>query len=172
MTSKLYFHQINRYDTVNVHLRSKPQWFLDMNSLGKVPTICMPNGEVFYESLPVCDFLDETFEGRKLNPTEPGQRARDKMILAHYDNATGAYYRILFSKSPDDRVGFLETFRRHMAFLESELLKRGTAFFNGDAPGMLDYMIWPWMERNEVVPMVHSDISELMPNPDFKTMVN
>lgn len=27
------------YDTININLASKPQWFLDKNPLGKVPTI-------------------------------------------------------------------------------------------------------------------------------------
>ena len=93
------------------------------------------------------------------------------MILAHYDNVIGAYYRILFSKSLEDRVGFVETFRTNMAFIQTDLLKRGTPFFGGETPGMLDYMIWPWMERNQVVTMVHSDIGDLLPNPDFIAIV-
>ena len=30
---------------------------------------------------------------------------------------------------------------------EKELVDRGTPFFFGDRPGMLDLMIWPWVER-------------------------
>ena len=59
-----------------------------------------------------------------------------------------------------------------MKFLEREIGKRGTKFFNGnELPGMLDYMIWPWLERYHVVPKVHSDISELLPKQDFPLMV-
>ena len=73
------------YETINVNLRSKPQWFLDMNPLGKVPTIKVKE-DIFYESLPVCDYLDEAYPGRKLHPESPEQKTKDKMILALYDS--------------------------------------------------------------------------------------
>ena len=40
---------------------------------------------IYYESLPVCDFLDETYPGRKLLPDTPEERVKDKMALTHYD---------------------------------------------------------------------------------------
>ena len=30
---------------------------------------------------------------------------------------------------------------------ERELASRGSAFFGGEQPGWLDYMVWPWFER-------------------------
>jgi len=72
------------YQTINLNLSSKPQWFLDKNPLGKVPTV-LDGEEIFYESLPVADYLDDTYPGRSLNPKEPKERLRDRMVLAHYD---------------------------------------------------------------------------------------
>ena len=38
---------------------------------------------------------------------------------------------------------------------ETELGQRKTAFFGGeDLPGYLDYMMWPWMERIEIFPLI------------------
>lgn len=34
-----------------------------------------------------------------------------------------------------------------LSVFENELSRRGTTFFGGDQPAMLDYMIWPWIER-------------------------
>lgn len=31
--------------------------------------------------------------------------------------------------------------------MESDLNKRGTRYFGGDEPRMVDFMIWPWCER-------------------------
>ena len=56
-----------------------------------------------------------------------------------------------------------------------ELQKRGTLFFNGQTlPGMLDYMIWPWMERLEVPSAIHADLNNILgvPTSDFALMVN
>ena len=32
-------YPVYRYQTINLNLSSKPQWFLDKNPLGKVPTV-------------------------------------------------------------------------------------------------------------------------------------
>jgi len=34
---------------------------------------------------------------------------------------------------------------------ERELSKRETPFFGGEQTGILDYMIWPWCERLELL---------------------
>ncbi|KAK8733780.1 hypothetical protein OTU49_006475, partial [Cherax quadricarinatus] len=53
----------------------------------------------------------------------------------------------ILKKSCDDIKSGLDVF-------ETELIKRGTKFFGGDTPGMLDYMIWPWAERLPMVEMI------------------
>ena len=39
---------------------------------------------------------------------------------------------------------------------------------------MLDYMIWPWMERLEVPSAIHADLKNILgvPTSDFALMVN
>ena len=68
-----------------------------------------------------------------------------------------------------------EKFKSVFGFLEKELEKRSTSFFNGpNLPGMLDYMIWPWMERLEVPTLLHPDLKSLLgvPMSEFPLMVN
>ena len=68
-----------------------------------------------------------------------------------------------------------EKFKNVFGFLEKELEKRSTSFFNGQSlPGMLDYMIWPWMERLEVPTLLHPDLKSLLgvPMSEFPLMVN
>ena len=40
---------------------------------------------MIYESIPVCHYLDETFGGRKLVPSQPKGKAIEAMLLAHFD---------------------------------------------------------------------------------------
>lgn len=154
-----------QYDLIHINLSKKPKWFLEKNPLGKVPTIQIGD-DIIYESLPVCDFLDSNFPGIQLNPLTPLERAKDKMILARYDSTIGLYYKLLFSKT--DRVDISNQLRDSLKIFETEMNQRGTKYFNGnDRPGMLDYMIWPWIERINVFPRLFTEVSEIIPKNDF-----
>jgi len=161
------------YQTINLNLSSKPQWFLDKNPLGKVPTV-LDGEEIFYESLPVADYLDDAYPGRSLNPKGPKEKLHDRMVLAHFDAGISAYYGFVRSKKlPENAQELQEKFKNVFVFLETELQKRGTLFFNGQTlPGMLDYMIWPWMERLEVPSAIHADLNNILgvPTSDFALM--
>ena len=42
------------YECVNINLKDKPDWFFDLNPVGKVPVIEQPDGTVIYESAVCC----------------------------------------------------------------------------------------------------------------------
>lgn len=44
-----------------------------------------------------------------------------------------------------------ETITEGLETFENELTKRGTLHFAKNKPGMLDYMIWPWCERADLL---------------------
>lgn len=56
------------YDTVVVPWDDKPQALLDVNPLGKVPTI-VHNGNVVTEGAAICAYLAEAFPDARLAPT-------------------------------------------------------------------------------------------------------
>ena len=73
---------VYRYDVVNINLKSKPEWFLERNPLGKVPTIEEPGKKPLFESLIVAEYLDEQYPGtRKVLPTDAYEKARQKVLI-------------------------------------------------------------------------------------------
>lgn len=44
-----------------------------------------------------------------------------------------------------------ESIVKGLQTFEYELGDRGTQFFAGNKPGMLDFMIWPWCERADIL---------------------
>jgi glutathione S-transferase len=46
-----------------------------------------------------------------------------------------------------------EVITEGLTTFEKELANRSGPFFAGQKPGMLDYMIWPWCERSDVLKM-------------------
>ena len=49
------------YECVNVNLKDKPDWFLDLNPGGTVPVIEQPDGAVIYESAICCGRYTSSF---------------------------------------------------------------------------------------------------------------
>ena len=138
-------------------LGSKPKWWLAKNPMGKVPTIQLEDDtKVLYESLPVCDFLDQAYEGkRKLTPSDPFQQGRDKILIEHYGQALPPHYKLYYRSTTLSEAEKLESAVQmldKLDFVEAELKKRGTIFFGGKQAMMVDYMIWPWFERIIAMP--------------------
>ena len=161
------------YDCVNINLKSKPKWFLEKNPLGKVPTIQIGE-DVLYESLPVCEYLDAAYSNinnASIMPQTPMEKAKDKMILARFDASIGCFYKIFRMDTTSDeekKMEALTNFQNSLLFLEQELKNRGTKFFHSKTqPGMLDYMIWPWIERVETIPKFHPKLPEIIPGDQF-----
>ncbi|XP_029962610.1 glutathione S-transferase omega-1-like [Salarias fasciatus] len=139
-----------KYEVVNVHLVDKPDWFLEKNPLGLVPTLETSAGEVIFESPITCDYLDEVYPGKKLLPPTPLEKAQQRMMLEQF-KIPGYYYRITMGrKKGEDVSGLLSELKDSFTKLDAVLTKKKTKFFGGDSITMIDYMIWPWFERLEV----------------------
>lgn len=45
----------------------------------------------------------------------------------------------------------------HLIEFEEELKKRDTCFFSGKEPGMLDILMWPFVERAKALPILYNE---------------
>ena len=77
-----------RHDIVNINLNDKPDWFLERNPFGHVPTLETSAGEVIYESLITCEYLDEAYPENKLLPSSPFGKAQQKMMLENFSKVS------------------------------------------------------------------------------------
>lgn len=76
------------YDIVNIKLSDKPEWFLEKYPLGKVPAIETESGDSLYESLIISDYLDEKYPERPLQPKDPMQKAKDRILVEHFSKVS------------------------------------------------------------------------------------
>ncbi|XP_003964006.1 glutathione S-transferase omega-1 isoform X1 [Takifugu rubripes] len=140
-----------KYETINIHLKDKPDWFLQKNPLGLVPTLETPAGEVIYESPITCEYLDEVYPEKKLLPSTPFGKAQQKMMLEHFSKIVPYFYKIVMGKKNGDDVSGLETeLKEKLTKLNEDFANKKTKYFGGDSVTMIDYMMWPWFERLEV----------------------
>ncbi|KAM9809181.1 LOW QUALITY PROTEIN: glutathione S-transferase omega-1-like [Syngnathus typhle] len=136
-----------KHDIVNINLRDKPDWFLEKNPLGQVPTLETPAGEVIYESPITCEFLDEVYPEKKPSPFG---KAQHKMLLEKFSKVTPLTYKIPMGRlKGEDVSGLHAELKQKFRELNKDLAKKKTKFFGGDSVNMTDYMMWPWFERLE-----------------------
>lgn len=147
------------FHVIYINLTEKPEWLTKVSALGKVPAleiVSAKNNTTLIESLVICEYLDEKYPGNPLYPKDPLKKALDKILIERFSAVTTAMYKI-FVDGPEKNPGALSEISNGLDIYEKELTERGTAFFNGDKPGMLDYMIWPWCERSDIIPYLVGD---------------
>jgi glutathione S-transferase len=69
------------FERIDIDLANKPEWFLKISPLGKVPvlTVATDGGEVaLFESNVICEYIEETQAGAKLHPEDALQRAEHR----------------------------------------------------------------------------------------------
>jgi len=70
------------FERINIDLADKPDWFLKISPLGKVPLLRIQEDdgreEVLFESSVICEYLEETQAGAALHPTDALTRARHR----------------------------------------------------------------------------------------------
>jgi glutathione S-transferase len=70
------------FERVDIDLANKPDWFLKISPLGKVPVLVVTgddgNEVALFESNVICEYIEETQAGAKLHPQDALQRAQHR----------------------------------------------------------------------------------------------
>ena len=130
-----------------IDLANKPDWFLAISPLGKVPVLCV-DGKPLFESAVIAEYLDEISPG-SMHPTDPFERARNRSWIEFASatlNSIAAFYRA------DDEQAFADAgalLRQRFETLE-EALGDGP-YFNGEAFSIVDATFGPVFRYFEVI---------------------
>jgi glutathione S-transferase len=69
------------FERIDIDLADKPDWFLKISPLGKVPVLLVPSaqGEVaLFESNVICEYIEDTQPGARLHPDDALARAQHR----------------------------------------------------------------------------------------------
>lgn len=153
------------YHVFYINLSEKPEWYSKVNPNGKVPALQLvnePNRPFLVESMVICEYLDEKYPDIKLYPTDPLAKAETKLWIDRFGAIAGAFYRLVYEKnSAEVKDKLLMELVTGLSAYEEELTKRGSKYFGGDKPNILDYGIWPWFERFGTLAAVVGDVFDL-----------
>ncbi len=139
------------FERVDIDLTNKPAWFLELSPLGKVPLLKVEGdgGEaVLFESVPICEYLDETQAGPRLHPADPLERARHR---AWFEVAGGLFGDIWRLVTAPDRPGFTaarDEIEKKLLLIEPAI---AGPYFRGADFSLVDAVFAPGLRYFEVI---------------------
>ncbi|XP_013389063.1 pyrimidodiazepine synthase [Lingula anatina] len=132
------------YEIVNINLRSKPEWYLEINEKGTVPTLEIPGGRTLTDSVIICEYLEDVFPSQKpLTLSDPYERACGKLLMEGFGKVIGSWHKAAFDSAGKDTQSARDMFT---ALERYEQAIKGP-FMMGDTISLVDLYIWPWLER-------------------------
>jgi glutathione S-transferase len=151
------------FDRINVDLAAKPDWFLALSPTGKVPLLKVgqPDGTdaVLFESMVICEYLEETLEGAPMYPNDALSRARQRSWIEFATPTYADAWQFLNATEVPTAEAKATAFRDRLQRLEAEL--GAGPYFSGADFQMVDAVFAPLFRYFDIIdPAVSKPIFE------------
>ncbi|KAJ1376762.1 Thioredoxin-like superfamily [Sesbania bispinosa] len=151
------------YKFLEENLSNKSDLLLNYNPIYKKVPVFVHNERPISESLVIVEYIDETWKGRPILPSEPYQRAMAHFWSKFIDDKLVAAWKAVFTVDEKEREKNVEELFVAMQFLENELKDK---FFGGEEIGFVDIaavFIAFWVPLIQQVAGLHLFSSEKFP---------
>ncbi|HDR2551093.1 glutathione S-transferase family protein [Enterobacter ludwigii] len=133
------------FDRVNVDLSAKPDWFLALSPTGKVPLLKVHHAEgedaIIFESMVICEYLNETQDGDSLYADDALERARQRAWIEFSTLMLGNAWQFLNATDQAMTDSKRAVLREQLEYIESEL--NSGSYFSGSKFSMVDAIYAP-----------------------------
>jgi len=141
------------FDRINVDLSAKPDWFLALSPTGKVPLLKVRQANVadavLFESVVICEYLNETQDGAPMYPVDALLRARHCAWIEFATQTFADGWQFLHARDASTADARRAAFRERLGKLESEM--GAGPFFAGAAFGMVDAVYAPLFRYFDII---------------------
>jgi len=132
------------YEIEYIDLADKPDWFLALSPLGRVPLLEVDGETVLFESQVIAEYLDESHAPR-MHPESPLERAKHRAVIELVSAALGPAWRLTTAESEEEFKAVAVTLRKLLARLEDA--HAGNMFFGGHTLCLVDAAAAPLLQR-------------------------
>ncbi len=135
------------FDITYIDLANKPDWFLNISPLGKVPVLKVNNSEVLFESAVINEYLDE-ITPPMLMPNDVLAKAKLRAWIEYASAILGSQYAWMLSSAVDYNTKQADYFSK-LDYLERNITP--APFFAGDHFTLADAALAPALMRHALV---------------------
>ncbi len=141
------------YDIEYIDLANKPDWFLEISPLGKVPVVQVNDGASIFESAVINEFVSE-INPPVMHPADPVEKARNRAWIEYGSGMLGTNFRLRNSKTAEE---FAENRSKLIDQLKKveEQIDEGP-FFNGEEFSLIDSSYTPLFMQLDLMNKIHN----------------
>lgn len=149
-------HKKVPYDVEYIDLANKPDWFLKISPLGKVPVLEVKDRDVvLFESAVINEYIDETSEGSLL-PLDPLLRAKDRAYIELSSAAIMSYFQAAIAQDEESYIAKKVELEKNLSSL---LAQYQGPFYNGNSLSLVDTGAIPLIQRMIITKNLMEDLN-------------
>ncbi|KQX21315.1 glutathione S-transferase family protein [Variovorax sp. Root434] len=133
------------FERVNVDLHDKPDWFLAISPMGKVPLLKVLHADgrdsVLFESVAICEYFEDLQPSPALHPQDALLRAQHRAWIEFASAALSDAWGLLNATDHETACAKAAAFRKKLERFEGEMLDG--PYFAGKSFSMVDAVMAP-----------------------------
>jgi glutathione S-transferase len=156
------------FERIDIDLADKPDWFLKISPLGKVPVLVVQtdDGEVaLFESNVICEYIEDTQAGAKLHPQDALARAQARAWMEFGSTILSELWGLETTGDPAIFEGKRQAIAAKFARVEAAL--GNGPFFAGEKFGLVDAVFAPIFRYFDVFDQL-TDLSAFAETPKVR----
>jgi glutathione S-transferase len=140
----MFLEEISQdYSIEYIDISNKPDWFVELSPLGKVPILRIGD-EVLFESNVMLDYLNDIFKS-KFYPMDDLVKAKQKALIEFSSNVLKTQWEMLVSVTNEDAKNQYDLLIQQLTYLEMQVKQQ--PYFNGSMISMVDIAFAPLLQR-------------------------
>ena len=143
------------FDVVYIDLANKPEWFLAISPLGKVPVLKVEKDDgtegIVFESAVILEYLEETAAGEKLHPADPLERAQHRAWMEFGSQVLGDIWKLSAARTSEELAEAERALEAKFTRLEATVVG---PYFAGEKFSYVDAVFGPAFRQLDAIETV------------------